>query len=368
MAVAAGAAAAVAADGVAQPARWTVAPSPSVRLGHDPDDTLATFALIESATRLSDGSIIVGDRADYALKRFAPDGRLLQRFGRKGTGPGEIDYLARMSRCGDSLYTYDVEGYRQQVFTLDGRYVRLYRWSGPGNSPYRSACNAAGRFVHYGWETRSSEMKGGPFRVRVPLWMSPADSTHGPVLDSIPGADRWGLVVDGTFRGTRPLPLGKEPVIGIGRNRLYVGTADSFAIAVLDFQGRRVGTLRRDAAPLPTTREDIRDYIELEIAADGEQYRERYERRYAEMEFPPTLPAYTALVVDAEDLVWVRAFPRGTGPTARWSVFAPTGALVAEVEVPRYLEVFEIGRDYLLGRYFDPVEAMPEVRLYRLTR
>jgi hypothetical protein len=86
------------------------------------------------------------------------------------------------------------------------------------------------------------------------------------------------------------------------------------------------------------------------------------------MEFPPTLPAYTALIVDSEDLVWVRAFPRGTGGTAPWSVFASSGALIAEVAVPRHLEVFEIGRDYLLGRYLDPAEAIPEVRLYRLDR
>jgi hypothetical protein len=106
----------------------------------------------------------------------------------------------------------------------------------------------------------------------------------------------------------------------------------------------------------------------MEIAADGEQYRERYERRYAGMEFPSTLPAYTALIVDSEDLVWVRAFPRGTGAAAPWSVFSSSGALVAEVALPRHLEVFEIGGDYLLGRYFDPVDAIPEVRLYRLDR
>ena len=33
-----------------------------------------------------------------------------------------------------------------------------------------------------------------------------------------------------------------------------------------------------------------------------------------------------------------------------------------------YLEVYEIGNDYVLGRYFDPEEAIPQVKLYVLRR
>ena len=352
----------------AQPARWVVAPTPSIRLGGDETDTIATFAVVEGATRLPDGSILVGDRAaDFALKRFSAQGALLQRFARKGTGPGEIDYLARFSRCGDSIYTYDVESYRQQVFTLDGRYVRLFRFGGPGNTPYRTACNADVRFVHFGWETRG-QMKGGIYRGPVPVWMSRADSAVGAVFDPIPGSERWGHVADQQLRGSRPLPLGKEPVIGIGLTRVYLGTADRFELGVFDFTGRRVATLRRDEPPQAVTSDDIRDYVELQIAERGDHRRASVEREFAAIEFPKTLPAYTALVVDSEDLAWVRHFPRGAGASVKWTVFSSTGAIVAEVEVPRHLEVNEIGREYLLGRWFDPDDAIPEVRLYALRR
>jgi hypothetical protein len=36
--------------------------------------------------------------------------------------------------------------------------------------------------------------------------------------------------------------------------------------------------------------------------------------------------------------------------------------------MPKHLEVYEIGRDYVLGRYLDPDESVPLVRMYRLTR
>jgi len=49
-------------------------------------------------------------------------------------------------------------------------------------------------------------------------------------------------------------------------------------------------------------------------------------------------------------------------------VFDTNGALVAELDLPTHLEVFEIGADYVLGRYLDPAEAVPQVRLYHFKR
>jgi hypothetical protein len=168
--------------------------------------------------------------------------------------------------------------------------------------------------------------------------------------------------------GTRPLPLGKQPVIGIGSSRAYVGSGDRFQIRVFDLTGAPKEPLQRSEAPAAVSREDIRDEIERVVASAGEARRAMVERSYEEITLPSTLPAYTALVVDAADHVWIRPYPRGASPTARWSVFAPTGKLVAEVAVPKHLEIYEIGRDYVLGRFLDPEEGIPQVRQYRLTR
>jgi len=157
-------------------------------------------------------------------------------------------------------------------------------------------------------------------------------------------------------------------VVGIGRARVYVGAADRFDVRVFDLSGRPTAALRRDESPTPVSRADVKDEIERAIAEAGEPKRLRVEQEYAEITLPTTLPAYTDLVIDADDQPWVRAFPRRGESVAQWSVFAATGALVAEVAVPKHLEVYEIGRDYVLGRYMDPSESIPQVRLYRLVR
>lgn len=156
------------------PARWTLDAKPSITLGLDDSDPAALLQKIVSATRLPDGAILVGDLGDFALKRFSANGRLERSFARSGSGPGEVRYLGRMLRCGNSVFTYDIaEGHRMSVFALDGRYVRTFRFRGPPGqqTPYSSACNAAGDFVHLGWGA-AREIKPGTHRPRVPVWTS----------------------------------------------------------------------------------------------------------------------------------------------------------------------------------------------------
>jgi hypothetical protein len=353
-----------------QTVRWSLDARPAVTIGGDDRDTTTILQTIVGATRLPDGAILVGDRGDYALRFFSPTGSPLRSVGRSGSGPGEVRYLARLFRCGDSVYTYDIgEGHRVSVFTLRGTFVRAFRFGTPqaAQSPYQSACNRNGEFVHLGWE-QPRDIRGGVFRSVVPVWTSRADSTVGRVIDSLPGSERWGLVRDGQLRGTRPLPLGKQPVLGIGRSAIFLGSADQFQILALSSRGESIGTLRRGETPMAVTRADIRDAIGREIANRGESSRKDVEAAYAEMTLPATLPAYTDLRVDTEDLVWVRSYPRGSPSSVRWSVFDAKGTLAAEINLPTHLEVFEIGANYVLGRYLDPAEAIPQVRLYHFKR
>lgn len=351
------------------PAAWTTDASPLLRLGSD-NATPDYFQTVVGATRLPSGDVLVGDRGDYALRHYNPAGTLIRRFGRKGGGPGEIRSLARLWRCGDSVYTYDVDnGHRISVFTLSGRYVREFRFSGPRESPlpYQSACGASGLFAHLGWDLRK-DRRPGAFRSVVPLWTSRAMSGVLRVIDAVPGSERWDTSRGDVIGDVLPMPLGRQPVLGVGRRHVFVGTSDDFSVKVLDFAGRRVGTLRRTEAPTRRSAADLEALLDHQTAGRSGEARARLARFYAEIELPETLPAYTALVVDALDLVWIKRYARPGATVAGWSVFSPTGALVAEAALPGGLEVYEIGSDYVLGRAVDEAAGTPEVHVYRLTR
>jgi hypothetical protein len=355
----------------AQDRSWSIGAEPVLRLGDATSDKAVLFgAGLVGATRLPNGNILVADRGEFSLKVFDTTGKLVKSLGRKGSGPGEMTFVAKLWRCGDEIIAYDIEnGYRNTVFSPDLKLKRSFRFHSPtegGGVPYASSCNAAGRFVHHGWESHKA-MKAGVFRTPVPIWTSGADST-GKVVGEMLGSERWGQVVDGQFRGTRPLPLGKEPVIAMGDDRFYTGTADTYTITMHAMDGRVLGTFGKPAGQLATTRADIDLAIEMEAAGRGDDVRARVRAAYEKMDLPRTVPAYRAMRVDAVGDVWVQDYPRSKSSMATWTVFTREGRQLTEVRLPTALTVFEIGKDYVLGRYVDPEEDIPEIRMYRLRR
>ena len=347
-----------------------VSSAPTLIIGGNEADESTMFGAIVGATRLPDGRILVGDRGEYNLRVFSPDGMQLKRLGRKGTGPGEITYLADLYRCGNAIFAYDIEnGHRMSVYSLDLTYEREFLFAAPavGGPPYKSSCNVSQKFLQYGWEDRK-QMKGGVFRTSVPFWYANATSKPGITFGKFPGSERWGMVDGGQIRGTRPLPFGKEPIIAIGAQRGYIGTGETYEIMVFDLVGKRVGTIRDASKPAPVTPADIKFEVDLQTANKDEATRKRVAASYAAMKLPTTMPAYSAFRVDAMDLLWVKDYPRASSKTVRWSVFNSDGTLAGRVMLPSTLEVFEIGRDYILGRFVDVEVAIPQVHLYTLTR
>ena len=91
-------------------------------------------------------------------------------------------------------------------------------------------------------------------------------------------------------------------------------------------------------------------------------------REWETFEFPPTVPAYDAMLVDRDDNLWVRSYPRGVEPTARWIVFDPEGTEIGSIDLPVTLELFDIGSDWLLGIETRLSDGGQQVRMYRLHR
>lgn len=338
----------------AQVATWSVASMPTVRIGagEAPDELLAAPA---GATRLPNGNVLVGDLGDWALREFSPQGKLVKRYARKGKGPGEVSYLYPLMRCGDSLVTNDIAETRLSVFSLSGTFARAFRIKAP---IYRVGCNARMRFIVMGWESRPT-VQAEVHRPLYPYLIAGPDSSPPVSLGELPGSERY---------GPRPYPLGREPRVAIGPTRAYVALSDSFEVRVFDLNGKALPSLVARAPRIEATQADLDAAREQEIAMLGERARAFVERDYAKMPLARFLPATRDLVVDADANLWVQHFPRASSPTVLWTVFATDGRIRATIALPTALEVYEVGRDYVLGRYIDPAESVPEVRLYRLTR
>jgi len=100
---------------------------------------------------------------------------------------------------------------------------------------------------------------------------------------------------------------------------------------------------------------------------DPGPYRDMMAPAIQEMPQPDVLPHYSALEADPDGNLWVRHYHSASLPSFEWTVFDSTGHMLGDVTFPEGLDVYEIGRDYVLGRWQDEADV-EYVRLHRLSR
>jgi hypothetical protein len=345
-------------------AEWTVNATPILAITGDDAEGQPQVGSAVGVTRLPEGGVLVADRGLFALRWFDSTSTLVRSLGREGKGPNEFEYIARLFRCGDSVFVNEITKAKPWlVFTLDGTMARDFAFDSPQGIPtYRTTCNANGQFVHMGWE-RFRELEPGRRRGLVPYWLSGADGKSTAPLGDLPGSER--LVEPG---GSGPHPLGREPVLAIGRTRAYVGTADSFTVRTFSLAGEPLESLRYSDTDLRITPDDIERYKYIDTVGQTDARKASAAREWATFEFPPTVPAYDAMLVDARDHLWVRRLPRGIGREAEWTVFGPDGTAAARVVMPGDLTVHEIGDGYIAGIRTDAADGGQVIEVYSLRR
>lgn len=344
---------------------WTVAAAPALEIDTE-TDPMASLGDVNGVARLPDGSIVVADRPNAALKFFDADGKFVRAVGKNGTGPGEFGYLATMLRCGDSLFVNDITTRKMMVFSANGEFVRQFEILGDtvGQLPYHTACSADGVFINNGWDrNRTPPAKAGPGRGIVPYWTSTATGAVRNRLGQHAWSDRWM-----TPGGSGPLPLGRDPVVAASRSHFYIGTADSFHINVYALDGAPQAPIQKSGATRATTAADIERYKMLDTLGKSRTASAEQVRYWNSIEFPEMLPAYTAFVVDSDDNLWVRSFPPADGGATDWTVFSPDGAEIAHLALPQDFAVYEIGRDWVLGALADFATGLKRVQVLSLKR
>lgn len=304
----------------------------------------------------SRGRIIVADgmQAGWdAVFVYDSLGTFLFRAGREGQGPGEFGQLWWASAYrGDSIAAFDMSDDKVAVFDPDGRFVREVRTPmlqapPPETGTYgftagMDAAYADGHFLAF--PTGRLDISEGP----GPAWY------RHLLLRLTPTGESWDTL--GTFeislqywngRTQEQLWFGPYSMRVVSRSSFFFGTGETFQVARYDAHGRLTRIVRRRYDPRPVT-EEMKDRIRaryLELLESSPEVNEQITNRVRqEMEgarFAETLPAYSALVLDSEQNLWLQEAqpsfpiesPADLGPS-RWSVFDSSGIWLGEVETP----------------------------------
>lgn len=323
------------------PGRWgdTLEAVPELSIGAVTGDPSVTFGMITGLAVDPEGRIYVADHQVPAIKRFGPDGELLDQIGRSGEGPGEYEQpLDLLTLPGGALALWDFGNRRINLYELDGEFLDSY--TVPTSSLIAGrmlyADTAGHLYVRTGLRPRDAGSRHGLIEL----------SADGGVVDTLHLPDRN---PDGAYHFERETLWTWTPFrqLVVGENRIRDGPTYRFTIR--DEGGSDV-VVSRSVEPVELTGEERSEWSDH--AAWRERRAQRRDRRVDFPDLPEVKPAFKALQVDEEGRIWVQRYvaseksgaPRATDDTGEpaitwrerptYDVFTPDGAYLGTVVLP----------------------------------
>ena len=354
---------------------WSLSPAPEFQIGtmDGPEDQ--QLFRVFSALRLSEDRILIANAGSGELRFYHPDGTLLKSSGGTGAGPGEFGQFASMRTWLDrngSLISYDNGNDRVNVFDSTGTFVRtvhfmqtpeaprVFLWGTLDNGTWLGAAPAGG-----------GRLSGNPGDIIESEFLYVMYSDSGRYLKELfrlPGRTRY-IHSDRGLTRYPYVPLLAERFVVPARLSVYVIAGQQAEIQVWD-AGGSMRSLWRWRAQLQRPLSNVWDRYKRETLErrddpdDRRWYASYYEQ---DLPLPEVTPAANKLMVDRQGFVWIERYKMPWDEDNPWDVFAPTGEWLGWVDLPRSLQVFDIGEDYVLGKVVDDL-GVERVQVWTLRR
>ncbi len=346
---------------------WRVSETPVLIIGEEDD---ASFGDIVGVTRLEDGTIVVADAFARHVRLFSANGTELATVGRRGSGPGEFETIAKM-----------IDNGVDRIGVFDSRLLRLTTIERDGtqrNSVPMEIISARDRVVPVGWLTDGNvvathnprdSIRRDRYRQRLELL---THDTTGAVHDSlatIPGTQMWDWEWE---MGVTPamVPFGRMTIVRVRDNSVYVAANDGYRIDRYNETGQLVGVIKLTTKPTSLPARAIETHKAAERAKgtsglDSKGPGEIFGRLADDAPYPEFVPAYDDLLVDTRGRLWVRDFRIDKSATSHYTVFERNGITTAAIAMPGGFEPTDIDDGFIVGIWKDEFD-IESVRVYTL--
>ena len=330
---------------------WRIGSEPTVSIGEVDGEEPYLLHVAWDATRLSDGRIVVTNTSTQELRVFDARGTYAETWGGAGEGPGEFAELWQVERWpGDSIVAWTAPRQGISVFASDGSFGRTFNMESYGDlwaffSP-KSVTRDGSLLAVLAFpnaDTLVAELRDGEGRTTANFGTHTNMETHRVVVDG--RASSGGTI------------FGRRPVYATWGDRIVIGSTDRYELKAFRADGSLERLVRRAHVPRAPTPADVAAYIDENVPqpspgiSDAERQGLRRSRRvYESMPVAGHFPAFTSIITDALDHLWVEEyeFPGEERPGSLWTVFDAEGQVLGFVETPEVLAILEIGEDYIL--------------------
>jgi hypothetical protein len=350
---------------------WMVGPDPTLDIGVMDGDPEYQFFQIAGSVRMPDGRLAVANSGSGEIRFYDAGGTFLRSSGQKGDGPGEFQdiFFLRKSR-GDSLLAYDWDNRRMSVMDTEGRFARSFELT---------VLTTSG-----GFPIVSSPYPDGSLLLGADMFLASGEATVGTRRDSAmyyhlgpegqvintlgayPGGESYQTANGDNWVGGG-LVFGRTGYAAASGEGFYYGSSDRYEIEYRNRGGDLLRIIRLDQENMEVTQADIDGFIADRMERARPERRPIYEIMFRDMPFPSQMPAYGEFIVDEAGNLWVGEYRRPGDDQPRWKIFDPRGVYLGVVETPPGLRIYEIGMDYVLGRWSGDLEV-EHIRMYALQK
>lgn len=352
--------------------RWRLSDEPTLDIGILEGDAAYEFFRIAGARRLTDGRVVVADAGAFEIRYYDSSGNHLLSTGREGGGPGEFaGILSMTSTPEDTLLVYDWRNRRISYFDPSGalaRSVQLRLLAESGGfpmivEPFGDGTVLVGVRTFFG----SGEVETGLSRDEIVYLRTDPDGALMDTLAVRPGGEIHGIAQE-NLRIVGDPPFGRYPQYAVFGNGFFHGSSDSYEIEFIDNTGELLRSVRRPVPNMEVTSADIEAFKQEQIEDAGDERQRQINQTLLDaVTFPDVFPAYSSFLVDANGNLWVAVYRRPGDDQPRWTVFDPDGRALGEVRTPERFGIFQVGADFVLGRWTDDLDVQ-HVLMFQLIK
>ena len=349
------------------------------------DDTASALTVVREIVVGRDGRIFSLHPQEHAVRIHDANGRLLRRFGREGSGPGEFDSPSRIGLRGDTIWVFDHGTYRFTLFDSAGELIEsravpidvrsesprprgmLHDGTVWGSPPYFSEAVATGDLTR-GLDVRLDSAG----RVLDTLIEYSVANTSWRLHDpSNPGGIR--RFSEQPFNATEMVVLSEHrpEIVIVERPIATTEARGEFRVTKRALDGDTIYSRAFAYLPQPIPAKMVDSLVEWfvsppsglppRMAASWPAPGRREELARASLFLPEYLPPVKEVVVGRDGAIWIQRYGTG-GATREWWVMDDEGRAVASVQLPAGMRVLAAERDRVWGTKTDELDVPYIVR------
>lgn len=346
------------------PAGWTINPDPLLSVGWTEEGP--AFQWTQSGRLLDDGGVLIGETPEGVIYRIDADGQVVDRWGRRGEGPGEYQRFDGVVLRADTVVVHDSRNMRVTRLLSDGEVIGTHPAIGISLLE-ASSMLPDGRLLFVPSESyggRSNQSREWIFEAR-PILAMHLGSERVDTLIELPAMRMW--------HGDRAVAPGVATIRGRAG-----GTPDGFAWARADrpevhwydATGALLQIARWSEPPTPLTSEwrtQAAAILEDGLRARGveedriEEGLAQQEEGFAQHEGP--LPYWDEMRVDRQGNVWLQRHAPFPSNSSQWRVISRDGVDLGYVTIPDAVAVLDITDDRVLIARLDELDVNGVVAL-----